>query len=232
MNNDEVWVSEKLTGFKSALFAKLGEEAAKIILLQEIIAPEKTNYCIEKQKGLEVRKQLDDLRKENKDLSDKLYVQKYVGDMMQRLVMQSQNESDLAAQKREYELKVTEEKMARHKLSMTLAIYEAANKEIKIEVNSLKAKLSAATSGLDDTVVEEVARATVAFNDKLATELLDVVAHFDAKLAAELAAASTATDMKHTWKLASVFTEFEENMCVSQRKCQNKLDAKINKVQM
>ena len=62
MNNDEAWVSEKLTEFKSALLARLGEEAAKITLLQEIITREKTNYCIEKQKDLEVRKQLDDLR--------------------------------------------------------------------------------------------------------------------------------------------------------------------------
>ncbi len=62
MNNDEAWVSEKLTEFKSTLLARLGEEAAKITLLQEIITREKTNYCIEKQKDLEVRKQLDDLR--------------------------------------------------------------------------------------------------------------------------------------------------------------------------
>ena len=97
MNNDEAWVSEKLMEFKSALLARLGEKAAQITLLQEIITREKTNYCIEKQKGLEVREPLDDLRKENKNLFDKLYVQKSVGDVMQRLVMQSQRESDLAA---------------------------------------------------------------------------------------------------------------------------------------
>ena len=47
MNNDEAWVSEMLKGFKFALLAKLGEEAAKITLLQEIITREKTNYCDE-----------------------------------------------------------------------------------------------------------------------------------------------------------------------------------------
>ena len=172
------------------------------------------------------------VRKENKDLSNKLYVQKYVGDMMQRLVMQSQHESDLAAQKWEYELKLAPKKMACHKLSMTLAIYETANMEIKIEVISLKAKLSDATSGFDDKVDVEVARATIAFNDKLATEFLDVVTPFDAKLVAELAAASTAAYVKHASERASVFVEFEEKMCATQCECQNKLVAEINEVQM
>ncbi len=94
----------------------------------------RTNYCIKKQKGLEARKQLDDLRKENKDLSDELYVQNYVGDIMERLAMKSHHESDLASLKREYELKLSDEMMARDRLPMTLATYEAANKEIKIEV--------------------------------------------------------------------------------------------------
>ncbi len=78
MNNDEAWVSEKLTELKSALITRFGEKAVKI-----------TNYCIEEQKVLEVDKQLDDLRKENKDLSDKLYVKKYVEDMMQHVLMKS-----------------------------------------------------------------------------------------------------------------------------------------------
>jgi len=205
MSIDEAWVSEKLTEFKSALFVRHGEEAVNIILLQDIIAREKTNYCIEKQKGLEVRKQLDDLRKENKNLSDNLYVQKYVRDMMQRLMMQSQLESDLATQKREYEVKLDDEMMSRNKLTVTLALYEAEYKEMKIEVNILKAKLSATASGFDDKVDVEVARATVAFNDKLATKLFDVAAHFDAMLVAELAVASTAAYVKHAAELASVF---------------------------
>jgi hypothetical protein len=50
MNNDEACVSQKLTEFKSDLLAKLGEEAVKITKLQEIIARERSNYCIEKQK--------------------------------------------------------------------------------------------------------------------------------------------------------------------------------------
>jgi hypothetical protein len=148
--------------------------------LQEIITRKKTNYCIKKQKGLEVREQLDDLRKENKDLFDKLYVQKYVGDMMQRLVMQSQHESDLAAQKREYELKLTAENMACQKLSMTLAIHEAANKEIKSKLIVSKHSLPFLASSFDDKIVVEVARAIFAFNDKLATEHFDVAADFDA----------------------------------------------------
>jgi len=81
-----------LTEFKSDVLTRLGEEAAKITPSQEIFAREKSNYCNEKLKCLEVRKQLDDLLKENKDLSNRLYVQKYVGDMMQRLVMQLQHE--------------------------------------------------------------------------------------------------------------------------------------------
>jgi hypothetical protein len=70
----------------------------------------------------------------------------------------------LVAQKREYKLKLAEENMARHKLSMTLAIYKAANKEIKIEVNSLKAQLSAAASGFDDKSLEN---ATTSYKERL-----------------------------------------------------------------
>ena len=127
---------------------------------------------------------------------------------------------------------MVEENMVRHKLSMTLAIYETANMEIKIEVNSLKAQLSAASSGFDDDkVVVEVARVTVDFDDKIATELLDVAAHFDAKLIAELAAASTAVGVKHVAERAIGFAKFEEK-CVQHRECENKLGAKINEVQI
>ncbi len=82
MNNDEEWVSEKLTELKSTLLPRFSEEAVKITKLQNIIVREKSNYCYEKQKVLEFGNQLDVLRKENMDLSDKLSVQKYVGDMM------------------------------------------------------------------------------------------------------------------------------------------------------
>jgi hypothetical protein len=131
--------------------------------------------------------------------------------------MNSQHESDLDAQKNEYDLKLADKMLICDRLSTRLKITEDANKEEKIPVGRLKAELSAATSSFDEKVVAEVARATVTFNDKLATELLDVAAHFDAKLATELAAASSAVEAKHAAEMTSVLAEFEKKMYAAKR---------------
>ncbi len=89
---------------------------------------------------------------------------------MQRVIMKSQHESDLDALENEYDLKLADKMLICDRLSTSLKLTEAANKEERILVGRLKAELSAATSDFDEKVVAEVARATIAFNDILATE--------------------------------------------------------------
>ncbi len=128
-------------------------------------------------------------------------------------------------------MKLADESMVRRKCVMRVEMLEVGNKEVKMEVERLTSELSAIASAIEVKAATEVARATIAFNEKHATELLEVAAHFDAKLVAELAAASTAVEVKHAAEFASALAEFEENICATQRVCQDKLVAKIIKVQ-
>ena len=73
-NNHEAWVSKKLTDLKSAFLYRLHEDTGEISQLQNIIVREKSKYDIVELEVMELRKEVEDLRRENKDLSENLYV--------------------------------------------------------------------------------------------------------------------------------------------------------------
>ena len=94
-NNHEAWLSQLWTPLQSAILARLGEEDGIITESQNVIARERTISCTAKLEVRDLREQLDVLRKENEDLSDQLYVKKYVGDVMQRIVLAAKHETAL-----------------------------------------------------------------------------------------------------------------------------------------
>jgi hypothetical protein len=180
-NNHEAWVSEELTDIKLAILYRFDEEAGTISQLQNVIVREKFNHCTVQLEVMEFRKEVEDLRRENKDLSDKLYVRQVVGDMLQRVAMQVQHESDLKdiafdnekkiiALKLEYEVILADEMSSCERFSKELEAIEATYKQKQIDVKILQEELAAKTSAFDHKISAEVAMVTVAFNNKLAAD--------------------------------------------------------------
>jgi hypothetical protein len=139
-NNHEAWVYEKLTDLKSALLYRFDEESGKISQLQNVIVSEKSNYCTVKLEIMELRKEVEDLHRENKYLFDNLYFRQFVEGMLQRVVMKVHHESDfkdiafvnekkIAAHKLEYEVKLVDEMTSRERFSKALEAIEAAYKQ-------------------------------------------------------------------------------------------------------
>ena len=137
---------------------------------------------------MELRKEVEDLRRENEDLFDKLYVRQVVADLLQRVVMPMRHESDLKyiafdneknilALKLEYEVKLADEMTSRERFSKELETFVAAYKQKQLEVELLQEELAAVTWAFDDKVYAEVASVTVVFNNKLTADHLDGVAH-------------------------------------------------------
>ena len=126
-NNHEAWLSELLMGLNYEILARLGEEDGRINALQNVIARERTISCTAKLEVADLRNKLDVIRRENEDLYDKLYVKKYVGDLMQRIVLAAEHETALndialankvamADLKYEFEVKLADEMASRERL--------------------------------------------------------------------------------------------------------------------